>query len=380
MLDSFGIGEAPDAAFFGDAGASTVRSVFKSGKLEIPNMISLGLSRVEGLSFLGECENPLGAYARIAEKSTGKDTTIGHWEIAGHVSEHPLPVYPDGFPGEIISRFEAATGREVLCNKPYSGTEVIKDYGAEHMRTGALIVYTSADSVFQIAAHEDIVPVETLYAYCRTARGILQGEHGVGRVIARPFTGVPGNFSRSAKRHDFSLEPPYPLLCDRIKERGLDSIAVGKISDIFAHRGFTETVYTSSNMDGMRVAGGFLDKNFRGLCFINLVDFDSIYGHRRDSAGYAAALSKFDIFLGEFIRKMTPDDLIIITADHGCDPGFMKSTDHTREYVPFLAYGQKVVPADFGTRTSFADVAATVSDLLGVEFVCDGEIISLVRI
>ena len=333
VLDSLGAGEMPDAAKFGDAGTSTLGSLHKTGKLHIPNLISLGIGNIEGLSYLGKTEKPKAAYCKMAEKSNGKDTTIGHWEIAGIVSETPLPTYPDGFPKEVIDDFISATKRGVLCNKPYSGTDVIRDYGEEHLRTGDLIVYTSADSVFQIAAHEDIVSPEELYIYCRKAREILRGKHAVGRVIARPFIGEVGNFKRTANRRDFSLEPTSKTMLDAIKEAGKDVISVGKISDIFAGRGITQKIITHGNTEGMEISLNVAKHDFDGLCFINLVDFDSSYGHRNDAIGYVTALNEFDRFLPDFIGKLQKDDVLIITADHGCDPGDI-STDHTREYVP----------------------------------------------
>ena len=366
VLDSCGAGAMPDAASFGDAGAHTLRSCATSDKLNIPNMINAGLGNVEGLEFLGKTASPAGAYGRMAEASMGKDTTIGHWEIAGIVSNDPLPTYPNGFPEEVLKPFREQTGRGVLANAPWSGTAVIEKYGDEHVRTGDLIVYTSADSVFQIAAHEEVVPPQQLYAYCRIARKILQGKHGVGRVIARPFVGTSGNYTRTSNRHDFSLEPPKQTLVDAVKAAGKDSIGVGKIHDIFAGRGLTEFTYTKGNTDGMAKTLAYADKDFEGLCFLNLVDYDMLYGHRRDADGYAAALSEFDSWLGSFMEKMGKEDLVIITADHGCDPNYTATTDHTREYVPLLVLGKAVKPANLGTRKSFADIAATVAELLGV--------------
>lgn len=302
----------------------------------------------------------------MKEASRGKDTTIGHWEIAGVLSKQPLPTYPNGFPQEILDTFSEATGRGILCNKPYSGTEVIKDYGDEHIKTGKLIVYTSADSVFQIAAHEDVVPVETLYEYCRKARAILQGEHGVGRVIARPFIGTSGNYTRTPKRHDFSLEPPAVTMLDQLKDAGKAVISVGKIKDIFAGRGITDFVYTKGNEEGIERTLEYLDQDFEGLCFINLVDFDMLYGHRNDVDGYAKALSYFDSKLPEMLGKLRRDDILMITADHGCDPGYTVSTDHSREHTPFLMYGEGVQPANLGTRQTFADIGATVLDYFGI--------------
>ena len=367
VLDSFGIGALPDAAAFGDAGANTLASCAASPHLHIPNMIAAGLGNIDGVSCLPKADAPTGAYARLAERSMGKDTTIGHWELAGIVSDHPLPTYPDGFPEEVLAPFRQATGRGILANAPWSGTEVIQVYGDEHVRTGDLIVYTSADSVFQIAAHEDVVPPEQLYDYCRAARQILRGKHGVGRVIARPFIGSSGAYERTANRHDYSLEPPKATLLDAIKAAGQDVVAVGKIQDIFAGIGTTEHVYTKSNADGMQHALRYADGDFEGLCFVNLVDFDMRFGHRRDRDGYAKALSEFDAWLPELLAKLGTEDLVMITADHGCDPGYAATTDHTREYVPLLILGPKVRPVNLGTRLSFADVAATAAELLGVE-------------
>lgn len=371
VLDSLGAGEMPDAAKFGDAGASTLGTLHKTGKLHIPNLISLGLGNIEGLSYLGKTEKPKAAYCKMAEKSNGKDTTIGHWEIAGIVSETPLPTYPDGFPKEVIDNFISATNRGVLCNKPYSGTDVIRDYGEEHLKTGDLIVYTSADSVFQIAAHEDIVPPQELYEYCKKAREILCDKHAVGRVIARPFIGDVGNFKRTANRRDFSLEPTAKTMLDAIKEAGKDVISVGKISDIFAGRGITEKIITHGNTEGMEVSLKVAERDFEGLCFINLVDFDSSYGHRNDATGYVTALNEFDRFLPDFMGKLQKDDVLIITADHGCDPGDV-STDHTREYVPLLVFGDKIKPSNLGIRQRFSDIAASVCEWLDVDFECDG--------
>ncbi len=372
VLDSFGIGQMPDSESFGDVGVNTLRSCAKSDHLHIPNMIKAGLGNIAGVDVLPREKTPTGAFGRMAERSMGKDTTIGHWEIAGIVSQEPLPTYPDGFPEEILKPFREQTGRGILANAPWSGTEVIEKYGAAHMKSGDLIVYTSADSVFQIAAHEDVVPPEQLYEYCRIARKLLQGKHGVGRVIARPFVGEPGNFRRTANRHDFSLEPPVITLPEAVKNAGLASIGVGKIHDIFAGVGLTEQVYNKSNADGMTHTMGYAQKEFTGLCFVNLVDFDMQYGHRRDIDGYAKALSEFDAWLPQFMEQLGEDDIVIITADHGCDPGYAATTDHTREYVPVLVLGKKVTPCDLGTRSTFADVAATVAQLLNVELITPG--------
>ena len=373
VLDSFGIGALPDAAAFGDAGTNTLASCAATGKLHIPNMLAAGLGNIEGVTCLPKTEAPTGAYCRLREASMGKDTTIGHWEIAGIVSDSPLPTYPEGFPEEVLRPFREATGRGGLANAPWSGTAVIDEFGAKHMETGDLIVYTSADSVFQIAAHEEIVPPEELYRYCRIARDILRGKHGVGRVIARPFVGQPGSFKRTSNRHDFSLEPPAKTLLDAVKDAGLACIAVGKIQDIFAGIGTTEHVYNKSNADGMNHASHYAAQDFHGLCFVNLVDFDMQYGHRRDAEGYAAALNEFDAWLGEFLPTLGEEDLVLITADHGCDPGYAATTDHTREYVPLLVLGKGVKPADLGTRSCFADIAATVAQLLGVSLETPGK-------
>ena len=373
VLDSFGIGQMPDGAKFGDVGVNTLRSCASSDKLHIPNMIAAGLGNIDGVDCLPKAAAPTGAFARLTEASMGKDTTIGHWEIAGVVSPDPLPTYPEGFPKEVLDAFEKATGRGVLCNQPYSGTDVIRDYGKEHMESGKWIVYTSADSVFQVAAHEEVVPLEELYDACRKARKILQGKHGVGRVIARPFVGSPEEgFRRTPNRHDFSLEPPARTMLDGVKAAGLSCLAVGKIHDIFAGRGDTEYVFNKSNADGMAHTEDFAARDFRGLCFVNLVDFDMAYGHRRDIDGYANALTEFDRWLGAFLPKLGEEDLLLITADHGCDPGYTATTDHTREFVPLLILGKQVRPVNLGTRASFADIAATVTELLGVPFETPG--------
>ena len=372
VLDSVGIGALPDAEKFGDAGADTMGRISKNENFHVPNLLALGLGNIDGLSYLGAAEAPRAAYGRCAERSNGKDTTVGHWEIAGLVSEEPLPTYPEGFPDEVIAAFSASVGRGVICNKPYSGTDVIRDYGAEHLATGKLIVYTSGDSVFQIAAHEDIVPVERLYEYCRAARRLLSGKHGVGRVIARPFAGGEGAFYRTDGRRDFSLEPHGETLLDALAAEGLDVISVGKISDIFSGRGITEAVHSHGNEECMAAAMELAERDFHGLCFINLVDFDMKYGHRSDVAGYAAALSRFDEWLPGFMAKLGEGDMLMITADHGCDPGD-ESTDHTREYTPLLIFGDGVKAANLGTRTSFADIAATAAEIFGVTAGIAGE-------
>lgn len=372
VLDSFGIGHAPDAADFGDEGANTLYTITHSKEYDTPNMRKLGLSCIDGVDYLEKSDNIVGSYGRMQEASKGKDTTIGHWEIAGIVSENALPTYPNGFPKEVLDEFSKRTGREVLCNKPYSGTDVIRDYGEEHVCTGKLIVYTSADSVFQIAAHEDIVPVEELYKYCEIAREILVGEHGVGRVIARPFVGEAPNFQRTTNRHDFSLLPPRDTMLDVLQKEGYDTYGVGKIYDIFAGKGIAHTQRIQGNVDGMEKTIQLQDKDFNGLCFVNLVDFDMLYGHRNDIEGYAKAATVFDKQLGTFMERMQPQDILMITADHGCDPGF-KGTDHSRECVPFLAYGEQVKKGvNMGTRKTFSDIAATILDIFGIDSRLDG--------
>ena len=374
VLDSCGCGAMPDSEKFGDVGVHTLRSCAASDKFRVPNMKKLGLGNIEGLEFIGKEENPTGAVCRIAEASMGKDTTIGHWEIAGVISPEPLPTYPNGFPQEVLDAFEAATGRGCLCNQPYSGTDVIRDYGQEQLETGKWIVYTSADSVFQVAAHEELIPLEELYDACHKARNILRGKHGVGRVIARPFVGnAAEGFKRTPNRHDYSLEPPAETLLDAVKAAGKDSIAVGKIYDIFAGQGTTEHVFNKSNADGMNHTMHYAGQNFNGLCFVNLVDFDMLYGHRRDIDGYANALAEFDAWLPGLLEKLGEDDIVMITADHGCDPGYTATTDHTREYVPLVIAGPKVKPINLGTRNSFADIAATVAQLLDVKLKTPGE-------
>ena len=373
VLDSFGIGAMPDSEKFGDVGVNTLRSCASTGKLHIPNMIAAGLGNVDGVDCLPKTEAPTGAYARLTEASMGKDTTIGHWEIAGIVSPDPLPTYPQGFPKEVLEEFERLTGRGCLCNLPYSGTDVIRDYGAQQQKTGKWIVYTSADSVFQVAANENWIPLEELYDACHKARKLLQGRHGVGRVIARPFVGTPEDgFTRTSNRHDYSLEPPARTMLDAVKDAGLSSIGVGKINDIFAGIGTTEFVYNKSNADGMAHTDHYAAQDFTGLCFVNLVDFDMVYGHRRNPEGYAEALSAFDAWLGDFLPRLGQEDVVLITADHGCDPCYCATTDHTREYVPLLVLGKQVKPGSLGTRSTFADIAATVTDLLGVSYETPG--------
>ena len=363
VLDSFGVGELPDAYKWNDEGSNTLGAIRNHPNFNCPELEKMGLFNIEGVG--GGVAAPKASYARMAEKSMGKDTTIGHWEIAGIVSPEPLPTYPNGFPKEVIEEFEQKTGRKVICNKPYSGTEVIKDYGREHVETGALIVYTSADSVFQIAAHEDIVPVEELYKYCEIAREMLVGKHGVGRVIARPFEGEYP-YARTANRHDFSLLPPADTMLNLLQRAGYDTLSVGKIYDIFAGSGISESRRTQSNTHGMQVTKELQNKDFSGLCFVNLVDFDMKYGHRNDVAGYAGAATEFDAFLTVFLKGMREDDVLLITADHGCDPA-TPSTDHSREYTPMLIYGNHIKSGvDLGTRASFSDISATVLEYFGV--------------
>ena len=374
VLDSCGVGAAPDSAAFGDIGVNTLRSCAASPKFSIPHLIEAGLGNLDGIDYLPKTDHPTAALARLQEASMGKDTTIGHWEIAGIVSPNPLPTYPQGFPQEVLEEFEKQTGRGVLCNLPYSGTDVIRDYGEEQKKTGKWIVYTSADSVFQVAANENWIPLEELYDACRKARAILRGKHGVGRVIARPYVGQsPSEFRRTSNRHDFSLEPPKQTMLDAIKNAGLDTLAVGKIYDIFAGQGTTEHLFNKSNADGMAHTDDYAARDFHGLCFVNLVDFDMQYGHRRDVDGYANALTEFDSWLGQFLPKLGEDDLVMITADHGCDPAYTATTDHTREYVPLVVLGKQVKPVNLGTRKSFADIAATVTELLNVPFETPGK-------
>jgi len=366
VMDSVGVGEMPDAADYGDAGSNTVKGAASSGLLDMPEMKKLGFFNIEGVNDMYEDipEMPYNAAGRLSERSKGKDTTTGHWEIAGIVSENPMPTFPDGFPQEFIDAFSERTGRKCLCNKPYSGTAVIKDYGREAIETGALIVYTSADSVFQIAAHEDYIPVEQLYEYCKIAREMLVGELGCGRVIARPFEGE-WPYTRTSRRHDFSLVPPKDTMLDVLSSKGYDVLSVGKIIDIFAEKGITEYVRTVNNEDGINRTLEYMDRDFNGLCFTNLVDFDMTYGHRNDTEGYAKALSYFDSRLPEIIAKLREDDILMITADHGCDPS-TPSTDHSREYIPLICYGQKLKKGVYlGTRNGFSDIGATVLDYFG---------------
>ena len=378
VLDSFGIGGAPDADAFGDEGSNTLAAVLSYSNMPFHNLAKMGLFAIDGeddpriteyLSGQSSVPSPIGSYARVRELSAGKDSTIGHWEIAGVVSGKPLPTYPGGFPDEIIEALSNASGRGILCNRPYSGTDVIRDYGEEHMNTGSLIVYTSADSVLQIAAHEDIVPIDELYDICRKARAIMTGENAVGRIIARPFTGTPGNFERTPRRHDFSLEAPSSTMLDILKDSGLDVISVGKINDLFAGRGVTESNPTSGNTEGISKLISMTQRDFKGLCFVNLVDFDMKYGHRNDIKGYNEAMHEFDDALGGVIGSLKDDDLLIITADHGCDPS-TPSTDHSRECVPMLVYGEGYrVPHNMGELAGFGNISDIVlTALLGRKY------------
>lgn len=373
ILDSVGIGQAPDAHLYGDAGSDTLRNTAKAvGGLRLPYLAHLGLGNLAeafGEPILGvqPVSAPLAAYGRMAPKSPGKDTTTGHWEIAGIVLDKPFPVYPHGFPPEVIEPFEEAISTRILGNKPASGTEIINELGEEHSRTGYPIVYTSADSVFQIAAHEDVIPVPRLYEMCDIARSILIGEHGVGRVIARPFIGAKGEFTRTERRKDFSIKPPRKTLLDYVKEAGMDVIGVGKIEDIFAFRGLTQSDHTGNNKDTVESVTGFVKEGGRGLIIANLIDFDMLYGHRNNPQGYACALEEIDEMIRDLEGSLQEGDVVAVTADHGCDPT-TRGTDHSREHVPVLVYGRHIEQGAFlGTRSSFADLGLTIADLLEIE-------------
>ncbi|MFJ7730268.1 phosphopentomutase [Lysinibacillus sp. NPDC097231] len=369
VLDSVGIGEAPDAADFGDVGAHTLGHIAeKMNGLTMPHMESFGLANIEPLQGMQATETPKAYYGKMQEASVGKDTMTGHWEIMGLNIDKPFKVYPEGFPAELIAELEKRTGRKVLCNKPASGTQVIEDFGKEHMETGAIIVYTSADPVLQIAAHEEIIPLEELYKICEIARELtLQPEYLVGRVIARPFIGTPGNFTRTSNRHDYALKPFGRTTMNVLKDAGFDVIAIGKISDIFNGEGVTDAVRTKNNMDGMDKFAEVVRRDFHGISFLNLVDFDANFGHRRDPLGYGNALQEFDARLPEITEAMTADDLIMITADHGNDPTF-HGTDHTREYVPLIIYSPRFNGgSELALRETFADIAATVAENFKVE-------------
>ncbi|RAK04875.1 phosphopentomutase [Halanaerobium saccharolyticum] len=374
VMDSVGIGELPDAEEYGDQGAATLQNIAAElGGLELPNLEKLGLGKIESIQGLDSELEAEGAYGKAAEKSKGKDTTTGHWEIAGLISEQPFPTYPDGFPAEVMDQFHKAIGRESLGNKPASGTVIIEELGQKHLETGKPIVYTSADSVFQIAAHEEVIPIDELYGYCKKAREILQGEHAVARVIARPFLGEPGNFERTERRKDFSLTPPEPTILNQLQAKNLEVNAVGKITYIFNHSGISNSITTSNNMNGIDMTVELLDQSKRGLIFTNLVDFDQNYGHRRNIGGYAAALKDFDQRIPEIKAAMKNDDLLIITADHGCDPTY-EGTDHTREYIPLLVYGKGIKnDIDLGIRASFSDIAATIADIFDIDKLKSGQ-------
>ena len=368
VLDSVGIGELPDADKYGDKGSNTVGNIVKVGKgINLPNLCSLGMGKIDGIDYLPVPAAISGNYARLAEVSSGKDTVTGHWEIAGIQLDKPFPTYPDGFSQEVIDEFTRLTGRGVLANCVASGTEIIKQYGEEHMRTGKCIVYTSADSVFQIAAHEEIIPLEELYEICRISREMLKGENMVGRVIARPFIGEPGNFTRTSNRRDFSAQPISDTILDKLSQNRLDVIAVGKIEDIFSKKGITEAKHIKNNMDGVEVTLDYMKQQNHGLIFTNLVDFDMLFGHRNNVEGYKQALEEFDKRLPEIIAAMREDDMLLITADHGCDPT-TPSTDHSREYVPLMIYGKKLKQdVNLGTRRTFADIACTIADVFGLK-------------
>ncbi|HQA59783.1 MAG TPA: phosphopentomutase [Tepidanaerobacteraceae bacterium] len=366
VLDSVGVGELPDAAKYGDEGSNTLGNVAKAvGGLSLPNMQKMGIGNIIDIEGVPAVKEPTAAYGKAAEKSAGKDTTTGHWELAGVILDRPFPVYPDGFPPELIEEFEKRIGRKVLGNKVASGTEIIKEPGDEHVKTGRPIVYTSADSVFQIAAHEEVIPVKQLYDICKIAREILRGEHGVARVIARPFVGKSGEYLRTYNRADFSLKPPHDTLLDKVVRAGMEVIGVGKIWDIFAGQGITKAMHTEGNMDGVDKTLEAIDMIQKGLVFSNLVDYDMLYGHRNDPVGYAKALEEFDGRLPEILEKLGDNDVLIITADHGCDPTTV-STDHSREYVPVLVYGDRIkAGVKLGTLSSFSDIGQTVTDFLG---------------
>lgn len=373
VLDSFGVGSLPDAKAYGDDGANTLLHIAENAKgFSLPNMESLGLGNIEAAPGVAATDQPRGAWGKARERSAGKDTTAGHWEMAGVITPEKFPTFPNGFPADFLKAFEKAIGRGTLGNCVASGTEIIERLGPEHLRTGRPIVYTSADSVFQIAAHEDVIKLDELYKICEIAREMLKGPLGVGRVIARPFIGTPGHFVRTAERRDFSLAPVGVTVPDLVKEAGLPSVAIGKIHDIFAGRGFTESIHTENNDDGVQKTLDAMDRVHEGLLYTNLVDYDMKYGHRRDVQGYADALMAFDRRLPEITKKMGPDDLLILTADHGCDPTW-HGTDHTREYIPMLFYGPRVRPVSLGERATYADEGATVADFLGVKAPAAGE-------
>jgi len=367
VLDSVGIGELPDAAAYGDIGRDTLGHIARSRPLKIPNLVRLGLANIKPLAHLDPPADPAGSYGKGATVSPGKDTTTGHWEMAGIWLDRAFPVCPHGFPQPLIAEFERQIGRRTLGNKPASGTEIIKELGGEHIVTGFPIVYTSGDSVFQIAAHEDVIPIAELYRMCEIARKLLDGPNRVGRVIARPFTGAPGNFRRTERRHDYAVEPPRPMLLDVLAEKKVPVFGVGKIHDIYNGRGVENYVTTKNNADGMAKLTEALARQPRGLIFANLVDFDMLYGHRKDVEGFARSLEEFDALLGPFVASLRPTDLLLITADHGCDPDPVNpTTDHSREYVPILAYSPRANPgANLGTRSTLADMGQTIAEIFG---------------
>jgi phosphopentomutase len=365
VLDSVGIGEMPDAAQYGDAGSDTLGNIARIRGLKIPNLQRLGLGNIKPLSGIAGVDAPAAAFGRCTLASPGKDTTTGHWEMAGIHLEKPFPLYPKGFPPEVMNEFERRIGRATLGNKAASGTEIIKELGAEHMRTGSPIIYTSADSVFQIASHEEVIPLWELYKICETARELLRGRHEVGRVIARPFIGSPGNFTRTPNRHDYAVPPPKGMLLDRLEDRGVFVHSIGKIFDVFLGRGIKDSDKTKNNADGMEKTIAAMAAVEAGLIFVNLVDFDQQFGHRNDVEGYGAALEQFDAWIPELESAMRADDLAIFTADHGCDPT-TPSTDHSREYVPLLAHGPKVRRGvDLGLRGTLSDIGQSVAENFG---------------
>lgn len=367
VLDSLGIGEMPDASRFGDEGSNTLKSISKSRFFKADNLSKAGLFNIDGVDCGVKTPRPVCDFCRLKERSAGKDTVTGHWEMTGVVSTQPMPTFPDGFDKEVLDEISTATGRGILCNKPYSGTQVIIDYGRQHMSTGDLIVYTSADSVLQIAAHEKVVPIEELYEICKKVRKIMSGKNAVGRVIARPFVGEYPDFVRTSNRHDYALEPPQDTLLDDLKNNGYDTIGVGKIGDIFNMKGISESIRTTGNTDGLKKTADLADRDFNGLCFVNLVDFDALYGHRNDVDGYAKAVAEFDDWLGKFIPRLTDEDTLLVTADHGCDPA-TPSTDHSREYVPLLIYNKRTTTgANLGTKDGFFFIADTVRKIFGID-------------
>lgn len=367
VLDSLGIGEMPDASRFGDEGSNTLKSISKSRFFKADNLSKAGLFNIDGVDCGVKTPRPVCDFCRLKERSAGKDTVTGHWEMTGVVSTQPMPTFPDGFDKEVLNEISTATGRGILCNKPYSGTQVIVDYGRQHIATGDLIVYTSADSVLQIAAHEKVVPIEELYEICKKVRKIMSGKNAVGRVIARPFVGEYPDFVRTSNRHDYALEPPQDTLLDDLKNNGYDTIGVGKIGDIFNMKGISESIRTTGNTDGLKKTADLADRDFNGLCFVNLVDFDALYGHRNDVDGYAKAVAEFDDWLGKFIPRLTDEDTLLVTADHGCDPA-TPSTDHSREYVPLLIYNKRTTTgADLGTKDGFFFIADTVRKVFGLD-------------